>query len=384
MKVSPSAAQLRSLTRLDEQFRTSKFGRGNRWSVQWREPDSKRLRERSFATKAAAETYRAELEDDVRSSRYLDPDAGNKPFGEVAEAWYKSKRRVRQSSLDVYRRHLDARILPRWGATPVGQIMKVDVESWIDSLLAGSAPVSLTRAQKALSAASLNQVIATFGSALRFAQAQRLILDSPVEGIELPKPGSKPHGYLTTEEVSLLAASADRDVDRVLLLFLAYTGVRIGEAVALTVADWDAKARRVAITKTADNQSGVWGPTKSGESRSVPVPKAVAEALEVVLNGRSSGPLFPDTQGGQIQVHNWRARSFKRAVEKSGLEVDGLRPHSLRHTFASLAIASGVDVVTLQAVMGHAKPSITLDTYSHLWPKRIDDVAAALDQLLAK
>lgn len=61
-------------------------------------------------------------------------------------------------------------------------------------------------------------------------------------------------------------------------------------------------------------------------------------------------------------------------------EIDGLTIHSLRHTYASLAIKAGSDVKTLQAVMGHASAAETLDTYADLWPNRTGEVAAAINQ----
>ncbi len=60
-------------------------------------------------------------------------------------------------------------------------------------------------------------------------------------------------------------------------------------------------------------------------------------------------------------------------------DIEGLRIHSLRHTYASSAIGAGCDVKTLQAVMGHASAVETLNTYAGLWPDRVDEVAEAMD-----
>ncbi len=59
------------------------------------------------------------------------------------------------------------------------------------------------------------------------------------------------------------------------------------------------------------------------------------------------------------------------------MEDNGITPHSLRHTYASIAIANGVDVKTLQKQLGHAAAAMTLDAYAALWPERLGEVAQA-------
>ena len=70
-----------------------------------------------------------------------------------------------------------------------------------------------------------------------------------------------------------------------------------------------------------------------------------------------------------------------KAVKAAGMEDEGVTIHSLRHTYASFAIAQGADVKTLQMQLGHSSPSITLNTYTALWPERLDDVADAIGAL---
>jgi integrase len=73
----------------------------------------------------------------------------------------------------------------------------------------------------------------------------------------------------------------------------------------------------------------------------------------------------------------WRAYSGRSAAEAIG--VEGMHPHELRHTAASLAIASGADVKVVQQMLGHKSATMTLDLYGHLFPDRLDEVADALD-----
>lgn len=66
-------------------------------------------------------------------------------------------------------------------------------------------------------------------------------------------------------------------------------------------------------------------------------------------------------------------------MKAAGLAAEGLTPHKLRHTAASLAIAAGADVKVVQQMLGHADASMTLNVYGHLFPDRLDEVADVLD-----
>ena len=87
--------------------------------------------------------------------------------------------------------------------------------------------------------------------------------------------------------------------------------------------------------------------------------------------------LFRASRGGNIWTNTWRTRIWNKAVRAAGMEDESVTIHSLRHTYASFAIAQGADVKTLQMQLGHSSPSITLNTYTALWPERLDDVADA-------
>ncbi|MGP4091501.1 tyrosine-type recombinase/integrase, partial [Streptomyces sp. KR55] len=72
------------------------------------------------------------------------------------------------------------------------------------------------------------------------------------------------------------------------------------------------------------------------------------------------------------------------AVKAAGLAAMGVTPHKLRHTAASLSIASGADVKVVQTMLGHKSAAMTLDTYGHLFPDRLDEVADRLDRERAR
>jgi integrase len=110
----------------------------------------------------------------------------------------------------------------------------------------------------------------------------------------------------------------------------------------------------------------------------VPVPRFLRDDLASQLAGRGPDDLvFPSTAGTPLRVQSFRRWRFDRAAAESGLE--GLVPHELRHTAASLAIASGASIKGVQSMLGHASAAMTLDRYGHLFGDESDAVADRMD-----
>jgi integrase len=110
----------------------------------------------------------------------------------------------------------------------------------------------------------------------------------------------------------------------------------------------------------------------------VSVPRFIAEDLGRHVNGRAQDDLvFTSPQGEVLRAGNFRRDVFEPAVRQ--VDLVGLVPHGLRHTAASLAIASGADVKVVQQMLGHKSATMTLDLYGHLFGDRLDEVADALD-----
>ncbi|MGP5052788.1 tyrosine-type recombinase/integrase, partial [Brachybacterium alimentarium] len=123
------------------------------------------------------------------------------------------------------------------------------------------------------------------------------------------------------------------------------------------------------------------GAPKTHERRAVPLTGFLVDELRALTAGQAAdGFVFRAQRGGAIDDHNWRIRVFGPAAADAGLAHRGLTPHKLRHTAASAAIAAGADVMVVKQMLGHADAKQTLNTYSHLWPDRLDEVADAMEQ----
>jgi integrase len=154
---------------------------------------------------------------------------------------------------------------------------------------------------------------------------------------------------------------------------------------ALRVQDFDMLRRRVNVSRSVTESGGLqWSAPKTHERRSVPFPAALADELSALMVGKDRDALvFTDQRGGVLRNSNWRTRVFEPAV-KQCRETDetfpAITPHDLRHTAASLAISAGANVKAVQRMLGHAKASMTLDTYADLFDEDLDAVAIGLDE----
>ncbi len=170
---------------------------------------------------------------------------------------------------------------------------------------------------------------------------------------------------------------------RVLVLLLGYTGLRWGEASALRARDIDLARRRADVSRAFSDVGGrlVLGTPKSAESRrTVPLPRFLADELAAALAGKAPDDLaFTMPGGSPVRLSNWRGTTFRPARARAGLS-DGLRVHDLRHTAASLMIQAGYPPKMLQAIMGHASITTTLDLYGHLYPGDMDRYADRLGE----
>jgi integrase len=122
----------------------------------------------------------------------------------------------------------------------------------------------------------------------------------------------------------------------------------------------------------------VFGPTKGHERREVPLPAFLLDDLARQVAGKAPADLvFTGARGAVMRTGTFRRGALIEAAKSIG--IPGFHPHELRHTAASLAIASGADIKVVQQMLGHKSATMTLDQYGHLFPDRLDVVSDALD-----
>lgn len=398
----PSRAAKRSLANsrdpmkanVPDKWRKSRYGVGMRWRCHWTiVKDGRRVqRVKQFARLAEAQEYAAAMEDDIRRGRYRDPRQELRVLDDVAGEWLASKVDLKPGTAGRYARELRLYILPKWGGVTLRELRPDMLQEWVGQLMDGGYPAALPdgRDSKPLSARSIRNIMkVVLKGIFDYAVSNGWIGENPVDRVTVPKIVSDDDMvFLSVREVELLADEAERigkPVDGLLVRWQAYTGCRIGESLALKVGDVDVDRRRARIgrTWTDDGHGGsMLGTPKNGKARNIAIPRFLMPQIKAQMDGMGDDDwLFRATRGGNVWTNTWRTRIWNKAVKAAGMEDAGVTIHSLRHTYASFAIAQGADVKTLQMQLGHSSPSITLNTYTALWPERLDDVADAIGAL---
>jgi integrase len=345
---------------------------GKRYQVRYRTPKRTTTCKRGFRTKRDAQEFASTVEVEKMTGSYVAPSLGMITVGELAPAWLARKQSdVAPSNYRMLESAWRIHVQPAWGTTRIADVELNAVEQWIGRMGRKSGATTVLRCYGVLA------------GVLDDAVKARRLASNPARGVEnLPHKSGKRRVYLSPDDVGRLAAESGQH--RALVLTLAYTGIRWGEAVALRVSDVQFLRRRLSVHDNAvqlgvDHAVGV---TKSRQERSVPVPGFVLDELSVQCRGRGPDTLvFGDGAHYQPRpksTDGWFVVATKRA------KVQHISPHDLRHTCASIAISSGVNVLALSRMLGHQSAKVTLDTYADLFDTDLDAVAAAIDSKCAQ
>ena len=198
----------------------------------------------------------------------------------------------------------------------------------------------------------------------------KLCKENPAKGVKFFRPESKHDRFLTPDEEARILEACPPDV-RPAVVFAVNTGIRQGELVSLTWGQVD--FQRKIITLTADK-------TKTKQTRHVPMNTLALEALKALPRGISpNAPVFPIIAG---RDHRDLVRRFKGAVERTKINEGVIRSqcvtwHTLRHTFASRLVQGGVNLLTVQRLLGHTTLAM-VQRYAHLADTHLKDAVDTL------
>lgn len=230
---------------------------------------------------------------------------------------------------------------------------------------------------------SPEKVRAVLRNALNVAVKWRLLSWNPAALADLPRWTPRPARWLELPEaLRLLEVAKGTWLEPIVTLALA-TAIREGEILGLRWSDVDLSART--LTVNVQMQRGQLVPVKTQASQApLPLPEIACRALRDHRDRhqiRSLRRLVFTTKNGTPYSARNLLRAFKRLLERADLPQE-IRFHDLRHSTASLLVASGVDPITVQAILRHANVRTTLEVYSHAMPDTLREASQTLDLLL--
>lgn len=294
--------------------------------------------------------------------------------GSVAQRWVTSTLAAsgrKQTTKDNYATVARTHLVPApFGTITLDRLRPSDVEDLI-----------LAKRAEGLSASTVRLIYTVARAVLDTAVRDGLCARNVAAAVKRPAPEQHDAAHLDRADIARLFAAASEDRLYALIVLLAGTGLRRGEALGLhwSDVDLDAAALRVRYTLSRSGGELTFTEPKSERSRrTVALPGQVVTELQAHRKRQAAERLaagalwedhdlvFPTRVGTPLDPRN-AARAFAAIVEAAGLPA-GTRLHTLRHSFATALLEQGTHMKTVQEALGHSSFRITADVYSHVAP----------------
>ncbi len=285
---------------------------------------------------------------------------------ELLDEWLESVGgTVKERTWLQYRHIVDAHIKPYFVDVEVDEITTKDLQKYVGIL----GERGNKKTGKKLGGGSITLILSVFKMVLNYAIMNKYIGSSPLVGVRQKKKVSKKVEAFTKEEQQKIEILAQTKRKYFGVMLALYTGVRIGELLALKWEDFDERESIIKISKTTymlKKDNGTWeqindSPKTQSSVREIPIATKIKKLL-LAHKKQSNSEYIIDNIGKQMQIRHYQF-TFEYMLKKLNIQHKGF--HALRHTFATRALECGVDIKTLSELLGHSKTSITLDRYVH-------------------
>ena len=287
-------------------------------------------------------------------------------LGEWMDQWLESMvSMVRPTTLARCESAIRSHIKPFLGEKPVSQITEKDVQNFCEHL----SHQGNRNTGKGLASGSIRSIISTLHQAVEAAQQANMIPKSAVEEIKLPKASHRPMQVLTDDQLEKFMEIIQRDAVWYDFFYTELTtGLRRGEICGLKWEDFDEAKGTLKVRPTVHKERGgkltPRDTRTAAGTRTIILPPSTVELLRERQRTALSEWIFPNPLKAEQPTRPDTAYDRMKALLKQA-NLPDLRFHVLRHTFATHALTSGVDVKTLSGILGHTKSAFTLDTYTH-------------------
>ena len=270
-------------------------------------------------------------------------------------------------TLTRYREIVEHHVSRKLGAYELTEITPCMIQCFVAELLKSGN----LKNGRGLSSSSVNSIITVMQSSLKVAhsvgESEKYVGDSIIR----PKPSEKTvECFTASEQKRIERYIVESDNARLFgVLLCLYTGLRIGELLALEWDDVDMKRHEIRVSKSCHYQKGSDGafsrvidtPKTRSSHRTIPIPRQMIPYLSSLKKKSRSTHVV--SNGEKLISTRSYQRSFSLLLHRLGIEHRGF--HSLRHTFATRALECGMDVKTLSELLGHRSAAVTLSRYVH-------------------
>lgn len=367
--------------------RTSRYGHGLRYRARYEDPDGNE-RSKSFRRQLDAERFLARVEADKLQGTYVDPDAGRITLRKYGTEWLEAQT-FDESTREAVTLRLRLHVFADLGDVELRKLRPSTIQAWTRAL------------QQRIAPNYVRTVFANLSSILTAAVDDGLIATNPCSARSVKPPARDQRKVIpwSVDQVALVrGALAERY--QVAADLGGDLGMRQGEAFGLAVDDIDFLRSTVHVRRQVKivRSRLVFAPPKRGKDRDIPLPESTSLRLAahiaayppvtVTLPWKSpdgkpvTARLILTTRERKALNRNYfNSFVWKPALQEAGVPAtreNGF--HALRHHFASVVLADGVDIRSLAAFLGHEDPGFTLRTYTHLMPSGSDRMRRAVDR----
>lgn len=306
-------------------------------------------------------------------------------YKEWLQEWLKSyvKISAKQRTVSRYTEITNDHLIPALGEYELQSLSPIILQKYISELL----ECGNLKTGNGLSSSSVNSIITVIQSSLNVAYNLGFMAERVGDKLKRPKSNEKQVECFSVEEQRAIekAVLSDSRSHMFGIFLCLYSGLRIGELLALEWHDIDFVNYTLSITKTCfdgKDANGVFGritdmPKTQSSCRIVPLPKQIMPLLKAVKKNSESA--FVVAKGENSLLVRTYQRNFASLLKRLNIAQRGF--HALRHTFATRAIECGIDVKTLSEILGHKNPTVTLNRYAHSLMEHKKDMMNRLGKL---
>lgn len=347
---------------------------------------------KSFPNITLAKKHEIKIKAEIMNGEFLKQDE-NMTFENAANLYLENVSGIqcKKVTVDGYRAYLRNHILPFFQNKTLCSITKLDFDKFMKELKEKTCKsVKNTKngvvqqdIKRKLSNETINHIIFFCNAVFGYMVDSEIISKNPVKKIKKLPSDKKEAEFLTTQEsLKLLEIAKEHYPKYYPLLFLSIiTGLREGEALALTWNDIDLVNNTITVNKTYSK--GVLStPKTKASNRTIKIPNALIEVLKehkrnVLFNSKNL--VFPNQNGNYINCRNLVNRFLKPCLKEAGLK--NITWHQLRHTCITAMAENGVKIKYIQKQAGHSSHVTTLKVYSHATDTMEEEAMKALDNI---